>query len=118
METQSDKRYTPLDVDVTLAGMTPIFGLNALGFFASREAMACCRTSSVSVLLAQSIQLQRSSQYPPRRKHSQYSFRHLDLLQLHGALVRACADITFTETPDGALGADCNGSVTEQDTPT
>lgn len=57
-------------------------GLNALGLRSNTASTAPWRTSSFALLLQQSLQLQLS-QYTPDAKHSQYSFKHLEFLQLH-----------------------------------
>ena len=61
--------------------MLEIFGLKALGFLSRIAAIVSLRTDSFSMLLQQLLQLQ-FLQYSPLAKHSQYSFRHLEFLQL------------------------------------
>jgi hypothetical protein len=68
-----------------------IRGLNAFGFFARVSFIALFRMSSCSVLFRQSLQL-HPSQTNSAAKHSQYSLRHFDFLQLHG-LRRSLEDI-------------------------
>lgn len=64
----------------------PIFGLNALGFRSNDDLIARLRSASWSKLLWQSLQLQ-SRQNSPLAKQSQYSFKHIDFVQLQGFLL-------------------------------
>ena len=71
-------------------------GLKALGFLSKHCFICFWRSSSCCRLLKQLLQLQLK-QNSPLAKQSQYSFRHCDLVQLHGFLGR---------TPDGSNGVD------------
>tara|TARA_B100001540_G_C15742252_1_gene612834 strand:+ start:580 stop:912 length:333 start_codon:yes stop_codon:yes gene_type:complete len=62
-------------------GLGAIFGLKAFGFRSSVASTASWRTGAFSGLLQQFVQLQLS-QCSPEAKHSQYSFKHLELRQL------------------------------------
>jgi hypothetical protein len=62
-------------------GIFEIFGLNATGFLSKIAAIVSFLTDSFSILLQHPLQLQ-FLQYSPLAKHSQYSFRHLEFLQL------------------------------------
>jgi hypothetical protein len=73
--------------------------LNALGFLARVSFIALFRISSYSVLFLQSLQL-HPSQTNSAAKHSQYSFRHFDFLQLQG--LRRSLDDTV-DFSDGVL---------------
>lgn len=64
----------------------PIFGLKAFGFLSSDALIALERSTSCSKLLWQDLQLQ-SLQNSPFAKHSQYNFKHMDFVQLHGFLL-------------------------------
>jgi hypothetical protein len=61
---------------------TWIFGRKALGLRSRIASTALCLVPSFSRLLKQLTQL-HDSQYRPEAKHSQYSLRHLEFLQLH-----------------------------------
>ena len=85
---------------------TAIFGLNAFGFLSSVCSIACCRSCALSNEFLHAKQLQ-SSQYRPLAKHSQYSFKHFEFLQLHffpagfagDALVSAIASDVMPDIP-------------------
>ena len=59
------------------------FGRNALGLRSKHCLIARCLDSSCAKLLKQLLQLQLL-QNSPLAKHSQYNFKHWDLVQLHG----------------------------------
>lgn len=60
-----------------------IFGLNANGFLIKIYSFAWSLSSSCSTTLLQPLQAQLPPQNLLFAKHSQYSLRHLDFLQLH-----------------------------------
>jgi hypothetical protein len=65
-----------------------IFGRNAFGFRSSVCSIADCRSCACSTLFLHPAQL-HASQYFPLAKHSQYSLRHFEFLQLHRFLCDA-----------------------------
>jgi hypothetical protein len=69
-------------------GLTWIFGRKAFGLRSRMASIAAWRTISLSLLLQQLTQLQ-PSQYRPDAKHSQYSFRQREFLQLQCFFVGA-----------------------------
>mmetsp|Transcript_25271 Transcript_25271/g.74640 ORF Transcript_25271/g.74640 Transcript_25271/m.74640 type:complete len:218 (-) Transcript_25271:98-751(-) len=77
-------RGTPSAVTRALnsASLPWIFGRNALGLRSRMASTALCRVPSCSLLFMQLTQL-HESQYRPDAKHSQYSLRHREFLQLH-----------------------------------
>ena len=58
-----------------------ILGLKALGFLSNIAEIVSFLRASFSILLQHPLQLQ-FLQYSPLAKHSQYSFRHFEFLQL------------------------------------
>jgi len=63
-----------------------ILGLKAFGLRSRTSATVFLRMLSFSTLLQQPLQLQ-FLKYSPLEKHSQYSFRHREFLQLQFFLV-------------------------------
>ena len=59
-----------------------ILGLKARGFLIKICSLACKRSSSLDGTLQQPLQAQWAPQNLLLAKHSQYSLRHLELLQL------------------------------------
>jgi hypothetical protein len=85
---------------VTTSTGFPIRGLKAFGFFARVSLMAFSRRSPPAAVFPQSLQLQ-PSQNRSAAKHSQYSFRHLDFLQLQGLLLDVGDFFLFSFPVDG-----------------
>lgn len=81
--------------------LTEILGLKAFGFLARVSFMALSRMLANASMFWQSVQLQ-PSQKSSAAKHSQYSFRHLDFLQLQGLLLGAGV-VVFSFPPDLAI---------------
>ena len=73
---------------------TWIFGRKALGLRSRMDSTAAWRTCSLSLLLQQLTQLQLS-QYRPLAKHSQYSLRQREFLQLQCFLMGPVSVTTF-----------------------
>jgi hypothetical protein len=91
-------------------------GLKALGFFDLVSCIAFSRIWANMGKLLHSLQLQ-PSQNKSAEKHSQYSLRHLDFLQLHGwrrwgvPLRTFSLPVTGERLPDGAREGGKPGAV-------
>jgi hypothetical protein len=59
-----------------------ILGLNAKGFLIRMDSFAFSLFASCSDVLLQQLHAHYAPQYLLFAKHSQYSFKHMDLLQL------------------------------------
>ena len=84
-------------------GSARMRGLNASGFLSKIADIACCRSISCIIKLAQSKQL-HPLQYCSTRKQSQYNFKHRLFLQLHVTNLLLPGDGALTSAFEAGLG--------------